>query len=424
MSEIIVILMLICFNGIFSMSEIAIISARKSSLSNRVKRGDKGARIALDLANEPERFLSTVQIGITLIGILTGIYSGATLADKFAAILSGAVLPPAIAHAAAQAVIVFVVTYLSIVVGELVPKRVGMSVAEKVSARLAPVMLLLSKLAAPFVWLLSKSTEVIVSMLGVKDARSKVTEDDIKSIVQEGKEDGEVQEVEQDIVERVFMLGDLSVSQLMTHRSDITMLDSALGIKKIYAVIAQSTHEAYPVTEGASAKIIGVAYLKDIALSVNDKTFRLKRIVKPAKYFYENMSVYQALEQMKRDKISQAFICDEFGDFQGIITLRDIMEGLVGTIAGQSNDPAIIQRADGASWLIDGQCPFHDFLTYFDREDLFDEEGHYNTIAGMIIEKLKHIPNAGECVAWHGFRFEIVDMDNARIDKVLVTKTQ
>lgn len=422
MTEIIIIIHLILLNGLFSMSEIAIISARKSTLGNREKQGDKGAKVALQLANNPDRFLSTVQIGITLIGILTGIYSGATLSDRFAVSLAAVGLSQTVAHAVAQTVIVLLVTYLSIVVGELVPKRIGMSIAEKASVAMARPMMLLSRLAAPFVWLLSKSTEIIVGILGIKDARSKVTEDDIKSTVQEAMKDGEVQEVEQDIVERVFMLGDLIVSQLMTHRSDITMLENTMSIGEIREAIADSTHVAYQVVDAETDKVLGVAYLKDIALALSEKEFSLMDVVKPAVFFYENMTVYPALEQMKRDKISQAFICDEFGDFQGIISLRDILEGLVGTIAEQNNDHDIVSRADGKSWLVNGQCSFHELLAYFNREDLFECGLHYNTIVGLIMEKLKHIPQAGEVLVWrHGFNFEVVDMDGVRIDKVLVS---
>lgn len=403
------------------MSEIAIISARKTNLGNREKQGDKGAKVALQLANDPDRFLSTVQIGITLIGILTGIYSGAALADKFAVLLTAVGLSHGIAHGIAQVVIVLIVTYLSIVVGELVPKRIGMSIAEGAAVKMSRPMLLLSRLAAPFVWLLSKSTELIVGLLGVDSVRSKVTEDDIKSTVQEAMEDGEVREVEQDIVERVFMLGDLIVSQVMTHRSDITMLENTMGRDEVREAIAESTHVAYPVLDAATDKVLGVAYLKDIALSLNESDFSITDLVKEADFLYENMTVYSALEQMKRGKLSQAFVCDEFGEFQGVISLRDILEGLVGTIAEQSGEPDIVARADGKSWLVDGQCSFHELLSYFDREDLFDDGLRYNTISGLIIEELQHIPTAGEGVEWHGFRFEVVDMDAVRIDKVLVS---
>ena len=422
MDEIIIILLLIMFNGIFAMSEIAVIQARKTTLSNDEKKGSKGAKTALRLANDPDRFLSTVQIGITLIGILTGIYSGASLSGKFSDVFESMGMPERWAYPLAQGLIVIAVTYLTIIFGELVPKRIGMSVAEKVSEIIARPMYVLSVVAGPFVWVLSKSTELVVNLLGVKNAESKVTEEDIKSIVQEGKEDGEVQEVEQDIVERVFMLGDLTVDSIMTHRSDVVTLDVNMTNDEIKQVLNENMYEAYPLIDRGIDNILGVVLLKDLIFRLDDNTLNLKAIMHPAVYFYENMSVYKALEQMKEKRLTQAFICDEFGSFQGVITLRDILEGLVGNIDEVSGDPEIVKREDSESWLIDGQCSFYDFLSYFDKEDLYDsEQQDYNTLAGLIIEQLKHIPQAGERTEWNCFNFEIVDMDGARIDKVLVT---
>ena len=422
MDEIIIILLLILVNGIFAMSEIAVIQARKTTLSNDEKKGSKGAKTALRLANDPDRFLSTVQIGITLIGILTGIYSGASLSGRFSDVFESFGMPERWAYPLAQGIIVIVVTYLTIIFGELVPKRIGMSVAERVSEIIARPMYVLSVIAGPFVWVLSKSTEAVVDLLGVKNAESKVTEEDIKSIVQEGKEDGEVQEVEQDIVERVFMLGDLTVDSIMTHRSDVVTLDVSMTNDELKEVLNGNLYEAYPLIDRGIDNILGVVLLKDLLFRLDDKTLKLKSIMHPAVYFYENMSVYKALEQMKEKRLTQAFICDEFGSFQGIITLRDILEGLVGTINEVNNDPEIGKREDSESWLVDGQCSFYDFLSYFDKEDLYDsEQQDYNTLAGLIIEQMKHIPQAGERTDWNCFNFEIVDMDGARIDKVLVT---
>lgn len=422
MDEIIIILLLILVNGIFAMSEIAVIQARKTTLSNDEKKGSKGAKTALRLANDPDRFLSTVQIGITLIGILTGIYSGASLSGRFSDVFESLGMPERWAYPLAQGIIVIVVTYLTIIFGELVPKRIGMSVAERVSEIIARPMYVLSVIAGPFVWVLSKSTEAVVDLLGVKNAESKVTEEDIKSIVQEGKEDGEVQEVEQDIVERVFMLGDLTVDSIMTHRSDVVTLDVNMTNDELKEVLNGNLYEAYPLIDRGIDNILGVVLLKDLLFRLDDKTLKLKSIMHPAVYFYENMSVYKALEQMKEKRLTQAFICDEFGSFQGIITLRDILEGLVGTINEVNNDPEIVKREDSESWLVDGQCSFYDFLSYFDKEDLYDsEQQDYNTLAGLIIEQMKHIPQAGERTDWNCFNFEIVDMDGARIDKVLVT---
>ena len=422
MDEIIIILLLILLNGIFAMSEIAVIQARKTTLSNDEKKGSKGAKTALRLANDPDRFLSTVQIGITLIGILTGIYSGASLSGRFSDVFESFGMPERWAYPLAQGIIVIVVTYLTIIFGELVPKRIGMSVAERVSEIISRPMYVLSVIAGPFVWVLSKSTEAVVDLLGVKTAESKVTEEDIKSIVQEGKEDGEVQEVEQDIVERVFMLGDLTVDSIMTHRSDVVTLDVNMTNDELKEVLNGNLYEAYPLIDRGIDNILGVVLLKDLLFRLDDKTLKLKSIMHPAVYFYENMSVYKALEQMKEKRLTQAFICDEFGSFQGIITLRDILEGLVGTINEVNNDPEIVKREDSESWLVDGQCSFYDFLSYFDKEDLYDsEQQDYNTLAGLIIEQMKHIPQAGERTDWNCFNFEIVDMDGARIDKVLVT---
>lgn len=421
MEEFLIILLLIMLNGIFSMSEIAVISARKSTLATKEKDGSRGAGAALRLANDPGRFLSTVQIGITLIGIMTGIYSGATISGKLASVFVLVGVPMAWAYPVAQVLIVIFVTYLSIVFGELVPKRIGMSMAEKMSALISRPMLVLSKAAAPFVWVLSHSTEGLVRMLGIKDTESKVTEEDIKSMVQEGKEDGEVQEVEQDIVERAFMLGDQKVSAIMTHRSDVESLDVTMTTQEIKQILNEDLYEAYPVTDRGMDNILGVVLMKDLIFHLNDSKINLRKLMHPAVYFYENMSVYKALEQMKEKRLKQAFICDEFGSFQGIVTLRDILEGLVGNIDEVAEEPEIIKRGDTDSWLVDGQCSFYDFLAHFDREDLFDNELNYNTLAGLLIEQMKHIPQTGEKTQWQEFCFEIVDMDGARIDKVLVT---
>ena len=270
MEEILIILLLILFNGIFAMSEIAIISARKIKLSSLAKKGSKGAKVALKLANDPDRFLSTIQIGITLIGILTGIYSGAALSGKFAGLLVEVGVPASLAQPVAQTVIVIIVTMLSIIFGELVPKRIGMSVAERASTAIARPMALLSRVAAPFVWILAKSTEGIISLLGIKDAESKITEEDIKSIVQEGKNSGAVQEVEQDIVERVFLMGDLKVSSLMTHRSDLVVLDTRMTAEEIRKSLQEHLYEAYPLIDRKLDNILGVVALKDLIFHLND----------------------------------------------------------------------------------------------------------------------------------------------------------
>lgn len=419
MNEIIIIIALILLNGLFAMSEIALISARKSSLSTDAKRGSKLAKLALKLTNEPDRFLSTVQIGITLIGILTGIYSGAKLSDDFAVLLQEWGVSTAYAPMIAQTVIVIAVTYLTLIFGELVPKRIGLSVAEKASKVIARPMYMLSWIAAPFVWILAKSTSAMFNMLGLKDSESKVTEEEIKTIVQEGKEDGEVQEVEQDIVERVFLLGNLKVDDIMTQRNEITWLDVNMTKQEVMETLEQQLFDMYPVTDGKKDEVKGVISLKDLVLHLSTSDFNLEGIVRPAFYFPENMTVYKALEKMKEQRISRALICDEFGVCQGIITLRDILEALLGSVNDTHKEPDIIKRSAGEGWLVNGQCAFYDFLTYFEREELF-ESGNYNTVGGLILELLEHIPQTGEQVRWYDFVFEVADMDGVRIDKVLV----
>ncbi|WP_300724515.1 hemolysin family protein [uncultured Bacteroides sp.] len=420
MNEIVIIIGLIILNGVFAMSEVALISARKSRLSTEAKKGSKAAKVALKLANDPDHFLSTVQIGITLIGILTGIYSGNKIAADFKDIMLGWGVSAAYASALSQAVIVVIVTYLTIIFGELVPKRIGMSLAESAAKTVARPMRILSYITLPFVWLLAKSTEIIFSLFGIKGNGSKVTEEEIKSIIQEGKEDGEVQPVEQDIMQRVLMLGDLKVGSIMTHKSDIVWLDAEMTADEVRKVLSENLYECYPVADGDLDHVEGIVNLKDLVLHLSAPDFNLSELVHEPIYFHESMNVYKALEQMKAKKISRALVCDEFGACEGIITLRDILEGLVGSMDEAEEEPDIIKRVNKEGWLVDGQCSMYDFLCYFNRSDLF-ETTDYHTVGGLILQKLQHIPASGETLEWHGFVLEVVDMDGARIDKVLVT---
>ena len=257
--------------------------------------------------------------------------------------------------------------------------------------------------------------------LGIKDTDSKVTEEEIKSIIKEGADDGEVQPVEQDIVQRVFLLGDLKVGSIMTHKSDIVALESGMTAAEVKAVLVNELYEFYPVTEdGDLDKVKGVVNLKDLVLHLSEENFNLPALTHEATFFHENMNVYKALEQMKAQKISRALVCDEFGACVGIITLRDILEGLVGSMDDAGEEPDIIKRINKDGWLVDGQCPLYDFLCYFNRQDLL-EDVDYHTVGGLILQHLQHIPQSGETLEWNNFVLEVVDMDGARIDKVLVT---
>ena len=417
--EILVILLLILLNGLFAMSEIALISARRSNLEMQARQGSAGARQALKLAKDPDRFLSTVQIGITLIGILTGIYSGDTLAAKFGGELARLGIPLRTATVTAQVTIVIAVTYLTIIFGELVPKRIGMNAAERAAKIVARPMRLLSVAASPFVWLLSRSTTGVARLLGLQRAESKVTEAEIRSIIQEGAEDGEVQAVEQQIMGRVFSLGDRTVESIMTHRSDIAWLDVNMSVDEIRDLVRREPHGRYPVGEGSLDRLVGVVYLKDLFSHIGDPGFSLRQILSPVKLFHEGAEVYMALEQLRTEQLGYGIVCDEFGVTQGIVTLKDIFEALVGELLEDREEPDIVVREDG-SVLVDGQCSFYDFLAHFGLEDVYSS-AEYNTISGLILDELEHIPHSGEYLQWECFRLEVVDMDGARIDKVLAT---
>ena len=324
------------------------------------------------------------------------------------------------ASALAQGVIVVIVTYLTIIFGELVPKRIGLSVAEKAAKVVARPMRVLASIALPFVWLLSKSTEIIFNLLGIKETDNKVTEEEIKSIIEEGTEEGEVQPVEKDIMQRVFLLGDLKVSSIMTHKSDIVWLDMDMTADEVRAVVNENLFEFYPIADGDLDHVKGIVNLKDLVVHLSNPDFKLASLIHETTYFHESMNVYKVLEQMKMQKISRALVCDEFGICTGIITLRDILEGLVGNVDDPEEEPDIIKRVNKEGWLVDGQCSLYDFLCYFNRSDLF-EASEYHTLGGLLLKELQHIPTSGETLQWNGFTFEVVDMDGARIDKVLVT---
>lgn len=419
--EIAIILGLILLNGVFAMSEIAMVSARKSRLETDARKGSRSAKAALKLSGEPDRFLSTVQIGITLIGILTGLYSGEAFAADLGKVIAriGPLAPYSVGIA--KAVIVILVTYLTLIFGELVPKRLAMTRPEKISKAVARPMNILARIATPLVWLLSKSTAFVLKLFGLKeDEDSKVTEEEIKAIIREGLDDGEVQEVEHDIMERVLSLGDRNVGSIMTHRSDLVWLDTGDSRKEIRAKVMENMHDAYPVSDGNQSDLLGAVYMNDLFGRIESTDFSLRNIVKTPQYMPENQNVYTALEQFKQANVKYGFIIDEFGDLLGIVTLKDILEALVGQVNEHEDDKEIIEREDG-SYLVDGQCSFYNFLEYFDMEYLYPDFEH-NTLSGLILEVLEHVPVTGEKLEWQDFIFEIVDMDGARIDKVLVTQ--
>lgn len=402
------------------MSEVALISARKSKLQTEAKKGNHNAAIALKLSEEPERFLSTIQIGITLIGILTGLFSGATIADDFAKILIGWGVKASLATNLSKILIVAAVTYLSIVIGELVPKKIGLNMADRIARLVAPSMKFLSILTYPVVWLLSASTTGLSRLLNIDKKTTTVTEDEIKSLIKEGLEGGEVKEVEQDIMERALVLGDLRVGAIMTVRGDIVSLSTGMTPDEIMNIISRELHSSYPVYDSEKNTVLGIVSLKQLILSLHKDNFRLENIISCGLYVPENMSVYDTLDMFKQNKAHSALVCDEYGDLCGVVTLRDILDGLVGNCPDEVDEPMIVKRAASDEWLINGQCTIYDFLSYFDKEDLYTPAS-YTTLGGMIMNHLRRVPATGDIIEWNGFRLEVIDMDNTRVDKIAIT---
>jgi putative hemolysin len=423
MIEIFIILGLILLNGIFSMAEIALVSARKARLEAQAQKGDAQAKEALALANHPDTFLSTVQIGITLIGILTGIFSGDTVTNDVREFFRRFPSIAPYANGLATALVVVVLTYFSMVLGELLPKRIGMSNPERIAKLVAGPMRVISLATHPFIWLLSKSTNGLTKLLRVKPNESHVTEEEIKAIINEGTEQGAIEEAEQEIIERVFHLGDRNITSLMTHRSDIIWFDVNDNEQSIKEKIIKEPHSIYPICDGDIDEIKGVVSIKDLYITSDLTLF--KHIMKPAMFVPENNTAYRVLEKFKESQTQSCFIVDEYGSVQGMITLNDILEAIVGDLPqADIDDYEIIKREDG-SYLVDAQIPFYDFLSRFEMTDWMNEGEHeFNTLAGFILHKLERIPQTGDTMEWKGFRFEIMDMDSLRIDKILVTISQ
>jgi putative hemolysin len=423
MTEVFIIFGLILLNGLFSMAEIALISARKARLELKANRGDDRARKALDLANNPDTFLSTVQIGITLIGILTGIFSGENLKGGIHDFFVRSGVSEQYSGGIATAVVVILLTYFSLVIGELLPKRIGMSNPEGIAKLVAAPMRYVSFVTYPFIWLLTKSTNIIVTIFKIKPVENNVTEEEIKAIINEGTETGAIEEKEQEIIERVFHLGDRNITSLMTHRSDIVWMDVSCKVADIKQKMREVVHTNYPVCEGVIDNIKGIVSIKNILLA-DDETL-LKDLMRPGIFVPENNSVYQVLEKFKQKQASSCFIVDEYGSVEGMMTLNDILEAIVGDIGPADEDAyEIIEREDG-TFLVDAQLPFYDFLSRFDKTEFMNEGEHdFNTLAGFILHHLRTIPQTGDTFEWEGFHFEIIDMDGNRIDKILLTLSQ
>ncbi|AFK01502.1 protein of unknown function DUF21 [Emticicia oligotrophica DSM 17448] len=406
------------------MSEIALVSSRKTKLEIASKNGDRRAAAALELATSPNRFLSTVQIGITLISILTGIFSGDTLTIGVQDSLTGFGLEAKYADNIAVGLVVLMIGFVQLVLGELVPKRIGMSNPEAIAKVMVAPMNLLSKLTAPFIWLLTKCSDLIIKILGIEATDNSVTEEEIKSMIQEGTTGGAIDEIEQEIVQNVFHLGDRKITSLMTNRSELTYLDLEDDLEDNVEKIITKKHSVYPVCKDGIDNIIGLLYIKDLLgkdLSIELK--RLEELVKEPLFIPENNQAYQALEKFREERIHMGIIVDEYGSVLGIITLNDILDALVGDISVNDEfEYEIFEREDG-SFLVDGTLPFDDFLNKFEVviNNRKDYTG-FDTLGGFALHILQEIPDTGDKFSWEEYEFEIIDMDKNRIDKILITK--
>jgi putative hemolysin len=422
--EILIIIFLILLNGIFSMSEIALVSARKFKLESAAKKGNSNAKRALELANNPNTFLSTVQIGITLIGILTGIFSGDTLTLSVQHTLEKISFLAAYAETLSVILIVIIITFFSIVFGELIPKRIGLMFPEAIASFVAGPMKFISVITKPFIWLLVKTNDLVLELFGLKHQKEGiVSEEEIKAMVQESAEGGEIQQIEQSIVHRVFALGDRKVTQLMTHRNDLVYFDINESFESIKFKAGQEAHSVYPVVEKNLDKLLGIVSVKDIfPKDFSITPFRLSDFIRQPLMVHENTSAYKVLDRFKEDRIHYAFVVDEYGRVQGMVSMDDIVDALVGDTSEYNQNEYQINKRDDNTWLADGQYPFFEFLHFFDISQE-ENSGDFNTLGGLILSQLNHMPVTGEKVKWKQFVFEVIDMDENKIDKILISVT-
>ncbi len=421
--EILIILILVLLNGVFAMSELSLVSARKFKLESLKKQGKPGAKAALDLAENPTKLLSTVQIGITLIGVLLGVYGGENLTDDLNAFLQKIPFLTPYSETFAVGLVVIFITYLSIVLGELFPKRLGMTFPESIALAVSKPMLLLSKVASPFVWLLSVSNNFLIWIFGIKKtSESKISEEEIKALIKESAEGGEIMDIEQDIVERVFELGDRRINTLLTHSSELVYFDVDDSEELVRQKINKEKHSAYPLCkDGDLDDIVGIILVKDLFDAQLQDGFDLRKIAKKPLFLNESMFAYQALELFKAHRLHYGLVIDEYGVTVGIVTMDDVVDALVGDSTElDQNEYQIVQR-DENSWLIDGQYSIIDFEKYFDLEISYQNKS-FTTLAGLILHKSAKIPNVGESVKFQNYELEVVDKDGQRIDKVLVTR--
>lgn len=430
LTDILIISFLILMNGVFAMSELALVSAKRMRLERRAEEGSRGARAALELADDPSNFLSTVQVGITLIGIFNGAFGEASLASNLATHLETIPLIAPYAREAATGLVVVFITIASIIFGELVPKRIAMAFPEAMAILISQPLRFLSVLMTPFVRFLSVGTNAIVRIIGISAAREEApTEEDIAGMIKEGADTGVFEKTEYDIVQRALRLDDQHLKSLMTPRVDLVILDLEEDRQQNLEVIASHPYSRFPVCRGDRSHILGYVMARDLfAQAVRTGSLDavdLEGAVEELLYVPETVSAMALLEMFKKNRAELALIVDEYGDIQGLVTLSDVMSALVGdvTVAGEEHEADAVRRPDG-SWLVDGGISLDRFRDLLETAEVFpgEDEGAYHTLAGFMLYQLGYIPKPAEIVDWEGFRFEVMDMDGNRIDRIMVSR--
>ncbi len=426
LNEILIIFVLLLINGFFALSEIAIVSASKPMLRQLAKQGNARAAKALRLGEDPGKFLSSVQVGITLVGILAGAYGGATIAEKITPFFDSLYFIAPHGGTVAVAIIVTAITYFSVVIGELVPKQAALSNPEKLAMIVAGPMLFLAKVATPIVWVLEGSGGVLMQMLGIlKGREDQVTEEEVRAILTGGAESGALEKSEHDMLQRVIRLGDRDVKSIMTHRTDVTFIDINDSLETIRKKVHEAGHSRYPVIDGSPDRVIGVVQAKELldgALSFQE--LNLMSYVKEAHVLSENTPCLSVLEHFKAARLHLTVVVDEYGITKGIVTTSDILEAIVGIIPSNydsEDQELIVQREDG-SWLVDGRTPIDEIHLSIGLDDI-GSDGDFDTIAGFVLHNLRKAPQEGAAFELYGCRFEIMDMDGRRIDKILISQS-
>jgi putative hemolysin len=424
--EILGLLILVLLNGLFSMSEIAVVAARKPRLRQRAAEGDAKAAAALELAETPNLFLSTVQIGVTLVAVASGALGGASLSTRLAVVLARVPWLAPYSESLALVAVLAVITYLSVVIGELVPKRLAMSRPEQIASLMARPMRAFATISAPVVHLLSISTRLLTRLLGIgHDGEPPVTDEEIESLFREGTEAGVFEEAEQDMVKGVLMLGDRRASALMTPRPEIVWLDVSDTCEDLLAKLAEFRHSRFPVAEGSLDNIVGEVQAKDLLLQLlRGEAFDIAALVRPPLYVPEVMPALRVLETLKQSGTELALVINEYGSVEGLVTLADVIGDVVGEVVAEEEEtqPEIVRREDG-SLLVDAMVTVDELKEHLNVSALPDEDtGLYQTVAGFMVLELGHIPSVAESYEWDGLRFEVLDMAGQRVNRVLVSE--